>query len=420
MITILCSGSRGDFQPYIALAQQLKKLGETVRITAGESHRAFVESYGIEVFPLSLDLSNIDIDPKMLENAGSSDNPLKMLLTFNQMKQYGYALTTEYYEACKESDLIIYHPGCSMGYFAAKALGIPCVLASPFPLHKTKEYLSVVMYGKSKSNPLSIALSYKMLHGMLWMTSKTSLKRFFKETFGKLPKPFDAPYETHTTSLYPSITSCSAEIFPKPQDLNPHMHQMGYWFVEEDVPYTPSAELLDFINQGEKPMYIGFGSMTSLSQDEALVTLVLDAIKKTGKRAIISGLKSTSPLPDTVFSIDSVPHSWLFNHVALVCHHGGAGTSAAGFAAGVPSVIIPFSNDQFAWAHRAYDLGIGVAPVYKKALTADKLATALLSAYEPKVVQKANAIGEKIRAESGAKDAAELIVQTLRQSQSTL
>ena len=75
-------------------------------------------------------------------------------------------------------------------------------------------------------------------------------------------------------------------------------------------------------------------------------------------------------LPSSIYATGNIPHAWLFERVSAVCHHGGAGTSAAGFRAGVPSVIIPFSNDQFAWAHRAYDLGVGSYPIPRKKLTA--------------------------------------------------
>jgi sterol 3beta-glucosyltransferase len=83
MITILCSGSRGDYQPYIALAQQLKKLGKEVRITASNSFEGFIRGYGVEVYPIEADLHSLKIDPKLLQAAGAADNPLKMLLTFN-------------------------------------------------------------------------------------------------------------------------------------------------------------------------------------------------------------------------------------------------------------------------------------------------------------------------------------------------
>ena len=80
MITILCAGSRGDFQPYIALAQQLKKFKKDVRISGPKEFESFVTNYDIDYFPIEVDISALKIDPKMLEEAGSADNPLKMLL----------------------------------------------------------------------------------------------------------------------------------------------------------------------------------------------------------------------------------------------------------------------------------------------------------------------------------------------------
>jgi len=172
MITILCSGSRGDFQPYLALAQELKKMGKDVRITASKSFKGFIQNYGIEVYPIEADFETLNVDPKLFEAALSSDNPLKMLLTFNKMKEYGVHMVSDFYSACEGSELIIYHPGCSIGYFAAQKFGIPSVLASPFPMHKTSEYLSVVMYGKSPSNAITKPISYSMLQGMLWMETE--------------------------------------------------------------------------------------------------------------------------------------------------------------------------------------------------------------------------------------------------------
>jgi sterol 3beta-glucosyltransferase len=81
--------------------------------------------------------------------------------------------------------------------------------------------------------------------------------------------------------------------------------------------------------------------------------------------------------PKDIFILESVPHSWLFPQMAAVIHHGGAGTTAAGLRAGVPGIIIPFSNDQFAWGRRVYELGVGSKPIPRKNLTAEKLADAI-------------------------------------------
>ncbi|KAB3525939.1 glycosyltransferase [Alkaliphilus serpentinus] len=413
MITILCAGSRGDFQPYIALAQQLIKQGKNVRIAGPDNFKGFIEGYNINFYPINVNMDELDIDPKLLEDAGSSDNPLKMLLTFNKMKRYGLYTNTGYYKACKDSELIIYHPGCTIGYFAAQQLNIPAVLASPFPIHRTNEYLSVVMYGKSKPSTFKKKLSYKLIQGMLWMAGKNSVKTFWKKEFGQLPKNFGAPYELHNNPKNPAIISCSNQIFNRPSDWNPHIHQKGYWFVEEAHDYTPDQTLVDFLNTGEKPIYIGFGSMSMIKKHKTLKETIIEGIKKSGRRAVILGFGHPDNLPDNIYALDSVPHTWLFKHVSAVCHHGGAGTSAAGFSAGVPSIIVPFSNDQFAWAHRSYDLGIGVKPIYINDLNSDNLSQTIIDAHEPTLIAKAKSVGSAIQLENGAKECADIIVHLL-------
>jgi sterol 3beta-glucosyltransferase len=413
MITILCAGSRGDFQPYIALAQQLKKFKKDVRISGPKEFESFVTNYDIDYFPIEVDISALKIDPKMLEEAGSADNPLKMLLVFNKMKVYGEYTTKEYYKACQNSEIIIYHPGLTIGYFAAKELGMPSVLASPFPMHKTKEYLSVVMYGKVKPTMINKKLSYLMIQGMLWMAGKDSIKSFWKKQFGRLPKDFGAPYEYHNQVNQPALISCSNHIFERPADWNSYIHQKGYWFVEEKDDFRVDEALVDFIQAGEKPIYIGFGSMSMMNKHTELGELVVNAIRKSGKRAIICGFSRPDNLTDDIYALDSIPHAWLFNHVSAVCHHGGAGTSAAGFSAGIPSIIIPFSNDQFAWAHRSYHLGIGVKPINVKHLTVDNLSNAFIAALQPDLIARAKEIGAKIQTENGAKDCAKVIIDLL-------
>lgn len=412
MITILCSGSRGDFQPYIALAQEIKSRGYDVRITGSSDFKDFIESYGIECFLLKTSFSTANVDPKLLDLAGSSDNPLKMLFAFNKMKNYGMYMVEDMYAGCKGSDLIIYHPGCTIGYFAAKEMGIPAILASPFPMHKTEDYLSVIMYGKSKYSKMNVNIGYKMIQSMLWMASKSSVKNYLKKKNGVLPKDFDCPYEK-TSTKYPAIISCSNFVFPRPKDWNETIHQNGYFFLKEQDGFTPPKKLQDFLNNGEKPVYVGFGSMTSLKNYKELLQIVVDGLRKAGKRGVVSGLHGEEPLPDTICSIDAVPHTWLFPLMAAVCHHGGAGTTAAGFAAGVPSVIIPFSNDQFAWAHRAFDLKVGAKPIYKKNLNADILADAIHFALQSEIINNAKKLGKCIATENGSQAAVDVILKCL-------
>lgn len=380
-----------------------------MRIVGGKSFEDFIKGYGIDFYPLSADYLTAEIDPKMLQEAQSSDNPLKMLLTFNKMKKYVLGLTEEMFYACKGSELIVYHPGCAIGYFAGEKLGIPSVLAAPFPMHKTKEVASLIAYGKTK---MPIALSYKLLQGMLWMAGKTGIEAFFKKEKGKLPDNFGSPFE-RVDKKHPAIISCSNFVFPRPKDWNPNIHQDGYWFVEEKMAYTPSKKLSDFLAQGEKPIYIGFGSVFDTKQKNETLKLITDALHKSSKRGIISGMGDVENLTQNLLAINSIPHSWLFERVSLVCHHGGAGTTAAGFKAGIPSIIIPFTNDQFAWAHRVYHLGVGSEPIYRKNLTADKLASAIKLVLKDEIISNAKTLGKNIATENGAQSCAKIIVDCL-------
>ncbi len=139
------------------------------------------------------------------------------------------------------------------------------------------------------------------------------------------------------------------------------MHVTGYWFLDPVDEWTPPADLLEFLQAGAPPIFIGFGSM-SPRNPEAMTQVILQALARTQQRAIIlsgwGGLHS-GDLPDSVYMLDSIPFSWLFPRVAAVVHHGGAGTTSAGLRAGVPSIIVPFFADQPFWGQRVADLGVG-------------------------------------------------------------
>lgn len=273
-------------------------------------------------------------------------------------------------------------------------------------MHRTKEFASVIAYGRYRILPNS--LSYSLVQGMLWTASKTGVMAFWKEKFGALPDGFGCPYEK-VDARHPAVISCSNFVFKRPSDWNENIHQDGYWFLEENADYAPPKALEDFLHAGDAPIYIGFGSVFRDDEKDEFIRMMVSALNETGKRGIICGMGEISGLPDSIFSIQSIPHSWLFPRVAAVCHHGGAGTTAAGFAAGIPSIIVPFSNDQFAWAHRAFDLGVGSKPIPKKKLTHERLATAIQFATSPQVAENAKRLGANIATECGAKEAAKVI-----------
>ena len=96
--------------------------------------------------------------------------------------------------------------------------------------------------------------------------------------------------------------------------LKPILMVTCYWFLEEQNEYIPDKELMVFlnINNGDKPIYIGFGSMFDVDETQKISKIIIAGLEKVGKRAILSGMGKLENLPDTVFTIENIPHTWLF------------------------------------------------------------------------------------------------------------
>jgi UDP:flavonoid glycosyltransferase YjiC (YdhE family) len=201
-------------------------------------------------------------------------------------------------------------------------------------------------------------------------------------------------------------------VISAPPDWGEEIHVTGFWLLDSADDWAAPSGLMDFLQAGPPPVYIGFGSMSTRKPEET-ADLVVEALKRTGQRAILlsgwGGLQKAA-LPDSVFMIESIPHSWLFPRVSAVIHHGGAGTTAAGLRAGVPSIVIPFFADQPFWGRCVEELGVGPAPIPRKELTAERLAKAVQAAVTDQAMrQRAADLGSKIQAEDGIGRAVEVI-----------
>jgi hypothetical protein len=168
--------------------------------------------------------------------------------------------------------------------------------------------------------------------------------------------------------------------------------------------YTPSAELLHFLHAGPAPVYIGFGSIV-VDDPDSLRSTVFEAIRLAGVRAIVAhgwcGLGASSAIPQDVFVIEHCPHEWLFKNVAIVVHHGGCGTTAAGLRAGKSTVTVPFFGDQFFWAKRVEMAGAGPKAVPYRELTAAKLASAIRAAQGSAFRDRLQSIAKILQSERG-------------------
>jgi sterol 3beta-glucosyltransferase len=194
------------------------------------------------------------------------------------------------------------------------------------------------------------------------------------------------------------------------------VHITGYWFQDALPEWKPPGDLEAFLDNGEPPVYVGFGSMSGRSP-ETLAAIVLEALAMSGRRGLLLtgwGGMQVMKVPENVFVISAAPHNWLFPRMAAVVHHGGAGTTAEGLRAGVPSVIVPFIVDQPFWGSRVNALGVGPEPIPAKNMTADKLAEAIrVATSDQDMKRRAAELGKAIRAEDGLANAERIVKQYL-------
>jgi sterol 3beta-glucosyltransferase len=412
MITILAAGSRGDTQPYLALGSSLIHLGYKVRIATFAAYANLVRAAGLEHFPLEGDITQV-VNSEVGAQAMQADNPLKILRNFRSLQALAHGTQEKFFQACEGAEAVIFHPGPSIGYFIARQKKIPAILATPFPMTPTHEYPSLISYTGPRLGRAYNLLTHKVFEQIMWSAGGSPIKEFWKKQFGTNPEDFSCPFGKADLV----VVSCSEHVFPRPADWPGNIHQKGYWFLDEDS-WSPPADLVRFLEQGEPPVYIGFGSLGGGAQAEDTTRLVLEALDRAGKRGVLatgwSGLSEKMDLPASVYRLNSAPHAWLFPRMAAVVHHGGAGTTAAGLRAGVPSIVVTYGNDTLAWGRRVSELGVGPRAIPRKRLSVDALSGAILASESESMKCAASELGKKIRAENGAEEAARVIFGILK------
>ena len=165
-------------------------------------------------------------------------------------------------------------------------------------------------------------------------------------------------------------------------------------------------------------MVVSLGAMSTGDSDSRLPAHFFQAFQETGIRAIIQGWNQVlgeMNLPDTVYHAGSIPHDWLLDRSQGFIHHGGFGSTAAGFRAGIPSLAIPHIIDQFLWGNKISELGVGPEPISAGKVDVDTLADALERMRSDQTMhEKAAELGEKMREENGVEKAVGLINEGMR------
>lgn len=392
-------GSRGDVQPLVALALQLKTLGQEVHLCVPPDFRHWIEDLGLPVTPIGPEL----------RSTGKA-RPGTALPTPEQRRQMMAGTVATQFEtitaAAQGCDLMVGATALQIAApSVAERLGIPYVFAVYCPIVVPSPQHAPPVLGLLGQTPATAAADY----GALWEQDAQSWNLMWepllnarREALGLLPV---SDVRRHILTDRPWLAA-DPTLAPWPAPSDQTVFQTGAWILPDERPL--SSELEKFLNAGEPPVYFGFGSIRA-PQD--LSQMMITSARALGRRAIVSrGWADLSLLdnePDCL-AIGEVNQQALFKRVAAVVHHGGAGTTTAAALTGAPQVVIPQMYDQHYWAKRVHTLGIGAAHA-PGAPTTDSLTSALNYTLQPDVTARAQSLAAAIRSD-GAQIAARRLI----------
>ncbi|TRM60133.1 glycosyltransferase family 1 protein [Schizophyllum amplum] len=428
--TCLTIGSRGDVQPYIALAKGLMADGHRVRIATHVEFKDWIESHGIEYGYVGGDpaeLMRICVENGMFTVAFLKEGLQKFRGWLDDLLKTSW-------EACQGTDVLIESPSAMGGLHIAEALKIPYYRAFTMTWSRTRAYPHAFAVPERKMGGGYNYMSYVMFDQVFWRAISGQINRWRRKMLNIEGTNLDK-MEPHKV---PFLYNFSPSVVPPPLDWPEWIRITGYWFLNDadasGKKWSPPDSLTKFIDSARKEhkkiVYIGFGSIV-VSDPKAMTRCVIEAVVNSGVRAILSkgwsdrlAVKTTDasdieePLPPQIYPISSIPHDWLFQRIDAACHHGGAGTTGASLRAGIPTIIHPFFGDQFFWADRVEALGVGSGV---RRLTVDSLTDALAAATtDEKQIYRAKTVGEKIRSEDGVATAIESIYRDLEYARSLI
>jgi sterol 3beta-glucosyltransferase len=364
---------------------EMKRHGHDVAFAFSPHFREAVRDHGVEFIPVGPDFHRVqhDIITTSVATPDIDDSAAGMYAMFAPLVASLPQMFRELSEACRNADVLISGPLQPASRVIHELTGIPFVS------------IQDSHFGGGGTPAYQLAT--------------TSLINPFRAQFGLPPLRYPLTHDANSPQL--ALYATSRHVLPPPPDWPSHYHMIGFFFFDDSL-WRPDPDLVRFLDDGEPPIVITFSSMTH-TDPNAVTDLLLTALEIVGRRALIqkgwSGL-ANRPIPPNLFATGFVPHTWLFPHASCVVHHGGAGTAAAAFRAGVPAVFVPHAADQPLWGQLACELGLTVEPIHILDLTAEKLAAAIIKVTADPRYRKANQeLSEKIKAERGLSRARELI-----------
>jgi len=394
-LTVVTYGTEGDSRPLIGLCRGLLNAGHEVQFLADRSALAAAQAQGISFHALSGDMK-ATVGPegalsKLMQKGGDVTQLAKAVARIADENTVEWMW--EIIAQAQSSDAILFSGIASyVGLSVAEYLRIPAIGLGLWPMSPTRAFPSPLLPPWQMPGWLNL-LSHHAINALMWWSFRKRINEARREVCGQMPRQ-------QMWRDYLVLYGVSRYLIQQPVDWPEMWKICGAWFVDSGA-WEPPAALAEFLNAGEVPIYVGFGSMGGFDR-EKLLTAIVQAID--GRRALFyPGWSGINPveLPGNFHVVGDTPHHWLFPRASMVIHHGGAGTSHTASRAGVPSVVIPFTGDQFFWADKLASAGIAPKYAHHTQINAQKLSSMIDFAAKPDVAGRAKVLGTAMAQEEG-------------------
>lgn len=299
-VLILIVGSRGDVQPFIPLAHSLKAYGHRVRLATHKCFREFVTTQGLEFFPLGGDPKElmaymVKTGGRLLPNSIKEikeDVPAKRAMIAEIMHSTWLAATTNE-PSCQlpvfVADAMISNPPTYGHIHVAEALCVPLHMFFTMPWSPTRAFPHPLANLDNNKGPSNMNyLSFQVVDQLMWM-GLSDLVNNFRETIGLDPILMgESGANVLSRHLVPFAYMWSPSLIPKPRDWGTTIDVVGFSFLPGSGAgnWKPSPELLQFLEAGPPPIFVGFGSCV-IPNPELTTQLIFDAARLAGVRVIV-------------------------------------------------------------------------------------------------------------------------------------
>jgi sterol 3beta-glucosyltransferase len=415
-ITLLTSGTRGDVLPYIALGLGLRDAGYQVHIAAPIGFKQLVEPSGLIFAPFEGNPTDLMLNrSEPLTLSRSLVGSIRATFDFLEQASVIYKqMLRAAADACRGSDILIYGLPTLWGAHIAEGLRIPSLRAVLQPITPTRAFSSALLPFRLNFGGLGNWFSHWLVTQITWLAWRSEIN-YARRIHFELP-----PAQWHDPSLRPfpqqpiTLNGFSEHIVPRPFDWNEKQIITGYWRYSNthDFSEGQAARIQRFVERSPaKTLAVGLGSPGTQNMLPFINTLD-KALKQSEAQAVLTipNKWHNQFISTRILPVEYVPHEWLYQHVRVAIHHGGAGSTSASLHAGIPTITVPLGIDQFFWGERIYKLEVGTKPSPQRGLNAEKLAKAIQQALgDEHMRERARGIREKLSLEDGVQAAVRVI-----------